>query len=139
MVNDAIGRYSVEKLHDRVSVLEPGILLMREIADGDGTTLSTMLQRVEELATGLDRYGLVIDLDGAKGRISSDYRREVPRQITAFWQRSDGRLCVVAVTMLTNPVTRVVAKFIIGRIGVPIEITPDQEASVACVRERLAR
>ena len=40
MVNDAIGRYSVEELHDRVSVLEPGILLMREIADGDAVAIS---------------------------------------------------------------------------------------------------
>lgn len=133
-------RTTVRSLHDRVAMLEPGIFRFYEVKKPTPETLQTMTAKIEELASDLDAYGVIIDLSDSEGSTSSDYRRYIPRHFEEMASRSGGALRQIAVALDTNPVVRVAAKFIIGRVAsAPFEVYRTPDEAIAGVRRALQR
>jgi hypothetical protein len=139
-VPDAAGHvYPVSELRSRVSVLEPRIVLMREIDMGTPETLQAMSARIEEIAESYDAYGIVLDLTDVTGATTAEYRRYIPKHFLDMHTRSRGRLKLVAVAFFGNPVARVATKFLVARMSaVPFTIEKNRAMAVEAVRKALA-
>lgn len=128
-------KITVAELHARVSMPEPGVIVLREIDMGTPATLAAMGARIEELAAGLEAFGLVVDLSDSTGGTSTEYRRFLPEYFQGLSKRADGRMKHIAVAFLGNPLARVVTRFVIGRIlGVPASIHKNAPLAIAAVR-----
>ena len=129
---------TVAELRARVSVVEPGVILMREIDQGTPETLAIMGNALKEAAREMDVYGIVLDLEDSSGNISAEYRRFIPSYFDELWRASEGSFKLLAVAFSGNPVSRVVTKFLIGRmLDLPFTIEKDVEQATEAVRSRL--
>jgi hypothetical protein len=132
-------RFTVRQLRERVSVLEPGVVLMEEINRGTPETLLVITAAIEELAADMDAYGIVLDLTDSEGSTTSEYRKFIPKHFTELHTRSNGRLKLVAVAFVGSQVARVASKFLIGRMtSVPMAIERDRDNAVRAVRKAIA-
>jgi len=135
-VLDAAGtRFTAEELRGRVTLVEPRIVVMREMTKPTTATLKVMTQRVEELLQGLEAFGMIIDLSDNQGYTTSEYRRFIPAYFADFTARSKGALKMIAVVFVGNPVLRVAANFIVARVSeAPFSLYKTHEDALAAVR-----
>jgi hypothetical protein len=139
-VTNAAGvRFTVRELHERVSVLEPGIVLMREIDRGSPETLAVIIDAIEAAAKDFQVYCLVLDLGDAAGSpLTGEYRSSIPRQFEGLHQRSRGRLKQIAVAFDANPVVRIISKFLIARMtNVPFVVYKSRATALEGARQAL--
>jgi hypothetical protein len=130
--------FTVAQLRDRVSLIEPRIVVMREVDLGSPEMLDVMGARIEELTRGLAAYGLVIDLAASTGKITTEYRKYVPIYFSGLHERSQGALKLMSVAFYGNPVARIVTKFLVGRmLEVPITVENSLTQAVQAVRKAL--
>lgn len=94
-----------------------------------------MLTRaVEAAAKDFDAYCLVLDLTDAKGSITPEYRKFIPKHFEELY-RDSGKLKQVGVAFAGNPIVRVISKFLIGRISnVPYSMYKSVDATVEAMR-----
>jgi hypothetical protein len=132
-------RWTVRELRERVSVVEPRIMLMREIDSGTRETLETLGGAAEDLARGLSAWGLVIDLaDTGSATTTPDYRNYIPQYFSGLHGRSSGRLKLISIAFVGNPVARIVAKFVMARVAkVPVSIEKSRTHAIEAVRKAL--
>jgi len=131
-------KFTLEALRQRVSVLEPRILLMREVDAGTPATLDAMGETIIELTASLDDYGLVVDLSEAQGTLTADYRRYIPEFFERLRARS-ARLRHIAVVFEANPVVRIATKFLVARMTeIPFSVHKTRSLAQDAVRAAIA-
>lgn len=136
VILDALGAtLTVRELRDRVTMLEPNIVLMREIDKGTPETLAVLVAAIEEIAAGLDAFGVVLDLSDAAGMTTPEYRRCIPGLFEGMNARTEGRLKLISVVFKGSPILRVATRFLIGRMTrVPFGLEKNRELSLEAVR-----
>ena len=105
-VEGAAGPVPVGALRKRVSILEPGIVLLREAPNGTYETYSVLLERAKELGRGFDDYALVVDLSEATERPRGRYLELI--------RRSSDEPVHVALTQPGGGLLRAALRFVIG-------------------------
>src|SRR5262245_50378547 len=93
------------ELRERVWRLEDRLFMLREVQDQTPFTLDVMFDRLEELATGLDRFAYVVDLSGVN-RPDARARERLRERVAHI----NPRLAHVGVVVGANAVIRAVAK-----------------------------
>ncbi len=131
LVPTTAGHMTVRELYDRVEVLEPGIIMIREVQNGTGGTFGTMLERCLELAKPFERFAIVVDLTEVSVRPKALYLDEIRRAMEAGVH--------LAVTRPDNAFLRVVAGFVLARFSAKTSSHDTREQAVAACREALAR
>lgn len=136
--------FTVRELGDRVTLLKPGIFLMREVPGGGKDTLQILTATFEQRAADLDAYGVIVDLPAAesnKGKtVTAEYRKFIPQHFETIFARSKGRLKIIVVTFRGSQVLRVVGKFLIGRmVTANIKIEKDVDSALAVIEAELAK
>ena len=130
-------KFTVNELRERVSVLEPRILLMREVDAGTRATLDAMGEAVVDLTASLDVYGLVVDLSDARGTLTADYRRYIPE----FFEQLRNRpveLRHIGLVFEANPVVRIATKFLVARMtAIPFSVHKSRALALEAVRAHL--
>ena len=119
------------ELRDRVWPLEDRLFMMLEVPVQTPYSLDVMFDRLEELATGLDRFAYVADLSGVK-RPDARARERLRQRVTHI----NPRLAHVSIVFGANAVIRAVAKlaaFAIGFRSISFHTTVD-DAVEACRR-----
>lgn len=128
---------TVQALIERVSILEPGMVLMREVDRATPDSLRVMTHEIERVAEDFDAWVLVLDLSDAKGSITAEYRKFIPKHFEELYNRS-GKLRQVGVALAGNPIVRVISKFLIGRItNVPYSMYKNIDVAVESMRVHL--
>lgn len=130
-VATTVGTISVAELQARVEVLEPGIILLREVANGTGDTYRVMVDRVIELGAAFDEFAIVVDLTDVSVRPSGRYLEQIRRSMKASVH--------LAVTRPRSAFLRVVADFVIARFSNKTSSHDSIESAVATCRARLGR
>ena len=95
----------IEALRARVWKAEDRLFVYDEVPIQTLFTLDLLFDRLEELATGLDRFAYVVDLSGVK-RPGAEVRERLKERV----QRLNPRLAHVAIVVGNNIVIRAVAK-----------------------------
>jgi len=119
------------ELRGRVSKLDDRLFMMVEVPVQTPFTLDVLFDRLEELATGLDRFAYVVDLSGVK-RPDARVREKLRQRVTQI----NPRLAHAGVVVGANAVIRAVAKlaaFAIGFRSISFHMSVD-EAVEACRR-----
>jgi hypothetical protein len=120
-----------DELRRRVWPIEGRLFMMVEVPHQTPFTVDMMFDRLEELATGLERFAYVVDLTGV-ARPDARTREQLRRRVAEI----NHRLAHVGVAVGANVVIRAVAKlaaFAIGFRSVSFHMTVD-EATEACRR-----
>ncbi len=138
IIDGAGNRFTREEMNARVTVLEDGIIVMREMTKPSPATLEAMGARIEALAAGRNAYGILVDLSDNQGSTSTDYRRFIPQYFSELTARSHGAVKLVAVVFRGNPVLRVAANFIVARItDTPFALFKTHDEAVDAIRKAL--
>lgn len=133
------GSITVRELHTRVTMVEPCIVLMREINKPTPATLGCLFAAVERLAEDCEQFGLVVDLVDTSGG-GAEYRRFIPKRFSALYESHGDRLKLIAVASTGNVVSRVATKFVVGRMTqIPFTVESDRQNAVLAVRKALGR
>lgn len=130
-VPTTVGNTTVGELQARVEVLEPGIILLREVANGTGDTYRVMVDRALELGATFDEFALVVDLTHVSVRPSGRYLEQIRRSMKASVH--------LAVTRPRSAFLRVVADFVIARFSNKTSSHDSIESAAATCRARLGR
>ena len=120
-----------ERLRGRVWQIEDRLFMLVEVPHQTPYTVDVLLDRLEELAAGLDRFAYVVDLTGVN-RPDARTRERLRQRIGAI----NPRLAHVGLAVGANVVIRAVAKlaaFAIGFRSISFHMTVD-EALEACRR-----
>jgi hypothetical protein len=120
-----------EALRRRVWPIEDRLFMLVEVTHQTPFTVDVLLDRLEELAAGLDRFAYVVDLTGVK-RPDARTRERLRQRISEI----NPRLVHVGLAVGANAVIRAVAKlaaFAIGFRSISFHMTVD-EATEACRR-----
>jgi hypothetical protein len=100
------------ELRERVGKLEDRLFTMAEVPVQTPDTIDVMFDRLEELATGMDRFAYVVDLSGVK-RPDARTRERLRVRVGQI----NPRLAHVGVAVGGNTVIRAVAKLAAFAIG----------------------
>lgn len=120
-----------DRLRGRVWQIEDRLFMLVEVPHQTPFTVDVLLDRLEELSAGLDRFAYVVDLTGVN-RPDAQTRERLRRRIAEI----NPRLAHVGLAIGTNVVIRAVAKlaaFAIGFRSISFHMTVD-EATEACRR-----
>jgi hypothetical protein len=131
LIPTTTGTMTVAELQARCEVLEPGIILLREVANGTGDTYRVMVDRVLELGAAFDEFAIVADLTDVSVRPSGRYLEQIRRSMKASTH--------LAVTRPRSAFLRVVADFVIARFSNKTSSHDSIESAVATCRSRLGR
>ena len=101
-----------QELRERVWRLEEGLFMILEVPVQTPYTLDLMFDRLEELATGLDRFAYVTDLSRVK-RPDAPARERLRQRVAHI----NPRLAHVGIVIGANAVIRAVAKMAAYAIG----------------------
>jgi hypothetical protein len=129
-VPTAGGSLTVAELHRRCSVVEPGIVLMREIPGGTAQALRVMSERVRELGRPFGAFAVVVDLTEVDMRPKGDYLVAIRESVVE-----------PAHTALTQPGSafmRGVLRFVMGFLSNKASVHATIDEAVARARAALA-
>ena len=101
-----------EAITDRVSVVDAGVLLLREIAVQSPFSVQLMYDRLETLSQDWDRFAYVVDLTEAK-RPNAETRAALKERSV----RINQRIRHVAIVVGTNELMRVMARLFAYGMG----------------------
>jgi hypothetical protein len=121
------------QLCGRVAMVEPGIVVIRELPTGTPETLVALTNEALELVPALDDWALVLDLSDWQGALPESYRQFVP----AHFQRVAPTF--MAMVLSENPVVRASIRFLAQRIGRNVGIPDSRDAAMAVMRAALER
>lgn len=141
VVMEGGGSITVRALCERVAMVEPGIVVMREIDRPSPATLMCLFSEVERLAADCEKFGVVVDLPKAAGSVhTAEYRRFIPKRFSELHASHPHRLKLVAVASTASLASRVATKFLIGRMtNVPLTLEKSRERAIEAVRKALIR
>lgn len=127
-VPTTVGSLTVSELEARCEVLEPGIVLMREVPHGTAETYDVLIRRCNGLGAQFERFVIVVDL-------SEITERPKGRYLSAIREALAGPAVHYAVTQPGSAFLRTVLRFVLGRISDRTSVHPDREAALAVVRK----
>jgi hypothetical protein len=128
-----IGTISVEDLEARCAVIEPGIVLLREVPGNTSETYEVMIRRARVLGASFDQYALVVDLAEATERPKGRYMD----LIREGFSRPDAPVHL-ATNQPGSAFLRTVAAFVLARTSRNTSTHPNLDEAIATARERLA-
>jgi hypothetical protein len=102
----------LEALRARIRKIEDRVFLYEEVPVQTTFTLDLLFDRLEELATGLDRFTYIVDLRGVK-RPGAEVRERLKQRV----KRLNPRLAHVGIVVGNDVVIRAVAKLAAFAIG----------------------
>lgn len=121
---------SLQQLDERVTVVEPGIVMLNELQQGTRETLHQFGEIMREKANGFERYVHLVDLSNV-AIPSAEYRETIVE-----WMKLQP--CVH--TCFVQPgfiVVRVALRFMIGRAGTSMSIHASLDEAVVAARTYL--
>jgi hypothetical protein len=124
------GTITLADLRARCSVLEPGIVQMREIPNGSVDAFIFMVDHCYTLGAAFDRFAFVIDLAEATVRPSGKYLEEIWRGFRrgaihhAYIQPGSGFM-------------RAVLRFVLGRAKANTSVHGTQAEAIAAARRAI--
>lgn len=131
-VPTAKGTVTVEELEARCSIVEPGIVLLREMPHNTAETYETMSRRARALGAEFDRYALVIDLSEATERPKGRYMDIIRAQFAA----ADAPVHL-ATTLPGSGFMRTVAAFVLARASKNTSTHGTLDEAIATARAKL--
>ena len=126
-VPTTVGTTTVSELRARCSVLEPGIVLMRETPNGTADTYEVLIARCNELGARFERFAVVVDLTDLNVRPRGRYLERIRESLR-------GPAVHFAVTQPGSPFLRTVLGFVLGRVSPLTSVHPNLEAALAAAR-----
>lgn len=130
-VRTATGHTTVGALHARCSVIEPGIVLMREIPDATAEAFDVLFARSCELGSAFERFVIVVDLSEALERPKGAYLEAIRRSF-------DGPAMHHAVTQPGRALMRIVVGFVLSRMTDKSSVHASVAAATDAMRRILA-
>jgi hypothetical protein len=127
-VPTTVGTTSVSELRARCSMLEPGIVLMREAPNGTAETYEVLIARCNELGAQFEQFAIVVDLSDMNVRPRGRYLERIRQAL-------HGPAVHYAVTQPGNAFMRTVLGFVLGRFSSRTSVHPDREAALAAARK----
>lgn len=131
-VRTANGTISIEELEARCSVIEPGIVLLREVPYNTADTYEALSRRARALGASFERYALVIDLSEATERPKGRYMDLIRAQFAA----ADAPVHL-ATNQPGSAFLRTVAAFVLARASKNTSTHATLEEATAAARARL--
>lgn len=119
------------ELQSRCSVLEPGIVLMREIPDANAEAFDVLFERSCELGAAFERFVIIVDLSEAAERPKGAYLEAIRRSF-------DGPALHHAVTQPGRAIMRIVVGFVLGRMTEKSSVHASVEDATEAMRKILA-
>ena len=136
-VRTASGTMTVAEVAGRVSVLESGLLLMREVPNGTEETFEILLESANLLAADFDRWAMVVDLSEVTERPRGRYLEMIRRESIGKIGK-DGQPIYMAAVQPGNAFMRTVLSFVLGRMSQLVSVHSTRDAAVAACRDALA-
>ena len=128
---------TVAEVAERVTLLEPRIVLMLEVPNGTEETFAILLERARELGADFDRWAMVVDLtqviERPRGRYLEMIRRESIVKVGL-----PGQPIVMTLIQPGSAFMRTVLGFVLGRMSSLVSVYPTREAAIAASRDALA-
>lgn len=128
------GSMSVGELEARCSVVEPGIVVLREVPNNTGETYEVMLRRSLELGADFEKFVLVVDLTEATERPKGRYLE----LIRSCFDGPKPPLHL-ATSQPGKPFLRAVVAFVLARISKYTSAHQSYDSAVAAARQVLAQ
>jgi hypothetical protein len=131
-VSTATGTISVGELEARCSVIEPGIVLLREVPQNTSDTYAVMIRRCRELGEAFERWVLVVDLTDATERPKGRYLEAIKECFSG-----PKPILHLATTQPGSAFLRAVAGFVLARASKNTSAHPTLDAAVTAARKVL--
>jgi hypothetical protein len=130
LVATSSGTITVAELEARVSLLEPALVSMREVADGTAETYEVMIARALELARPFGAFAMVVDLTEVTKRPRGRYLQMILHSIEDPVH--------IAVVQPGNLFLRGVLRFILARMSNRTSVHATRDAATAVARAQLS-
>ena len=137
-VRNAIGTVTVAELEERCTVVEPGIVLLREPPNNTLETYEVLLERAFVLGKQFDRWAMVVDLTEVTERPKGRYL-EFIRESSINHLGNPGHPLHLATTQPGSAFLRSVLGFVLGRMSRRTSVHPTREAAIGACRSALAQ
>jgi hypothetical protein len=118
------------ELDQRVSVLSPGIVLIRDYPTATAETWEHQARRGQALGSEFGRFVMVLDLSEAAGRPKGAHKEMIQRSYAEFLLPEH-----VAVVQPGSAIMRSVLRFIVSPIMKKVTVHPTLEEAVAAARK----
>ncbi len=123
--------YSKADLHERVSVIEDGIILIREVPFGTAETWLTMADRGGEIGRRFGKFCWVVDVTYVNERPKGNYLETIKNSLL------DPDLVWLFLVIPVGAITRTVARFVVGMMWKRLTIVESVEEGIAQAREKV--
>src|SRR5262245_7282529 len=137
-VRNAVGTVTVAELHARCSVVEPGVVLLREVPNNTVDTYEVLIDRAFEIGVEFDRWTMVVDLSEVTERPKGKYLALI-RERSINPLGSPGAPVHLATTQPGSIFLRAVLAYVLGRMSPRTSVHPTRDAALAACRTALAR
>src|SRR5262245_15776092 len=106
-VSTTVGSVTVTEIEARCVVLEPGIVLMREVPNGTAETYDVLIRRCNQLGAEFERFVILVVLTDVTERPKGRY-------LASIRQSLRGPAAHFAVTQPGSSFLRTVLRFVLG-------------------------
>jgi hypothetical protein len=129
------GTISVADLEARCSVVEPGVVLVREIPNNTAEAFEVLMECARELARPFERWAMIVDLtettERPKGRYLEIIRSEIRRTGSVGTPFHTGAI------RPSGAFLRTVTRFVIERMSPHVTIHGSRPSALAACRDAL--
>jgi hypothetical protein len=129
-VPTTVGTTTVADLHGRCSVVEPGVVLLREVANATAETCDVLIEHSLALGQAFDPFVLVIDLSEVTERPKNRYLEIIRRRLL------DGR-AYLAVTQPRTAFLRTVVRYMLATKRARSSLHSSVDEAIEAARARL--
>jgi len=136
-VRSTAGTMTVAELEARVALLEPRVVLMREVPHATAETFAVLIDRARELGSQFDRWVMIVDLSEVTERPRGHYLQMIRRDVLSKVGPA-GPIIYLSVVQPGNAFMRTILGFVLGRVSRHITVHGNREAALAACREALA-
>ena len=123
--------YTIDQLHQRVSIVDEGIVLIREVPDGTGEIWEALALRGKAVAQRFGKYCWVVDISMVNIRPKGTYLESVRRNIAS----SDAEWIYLVTPV--GSILRTIAKFAVGFMIKKVTFVPTVEEGIREARGKL--
>jgi len=127
---------TVAELEARISLIEPSLVLMREVPNGTAETFEVLLARAAELGADFDRWTMVVDLSEVTERPRGRYLEMIRRESIGKIGK-DGEPIYMAAVQPGSAFMRTVLSFVLGRMSTLVSVHATREGAIAACRDAL--
>lgn len=136
-IRTAKGTATVAELEARCSIIEPGIVLLREPPHNNADTFEVVLDRTWQLGTQFDRWACLTDLSETTERPTGRYLQTIRRRCIAKLGQP-GEPLHIAIVQPSSTFLRSVLGFVLGRMSEHATVHATRDAALKACRDALA-